>query len=81
VTVLSGQAVGTGNRGDAWARQVEDGVERPAATVTAAEAGELVLRIFMVDPAVAVDQIVIDTSGLPATRCSTRRPGPEAPDQ
>ncbi|MFJ9154105.1 glycosyl hydrolase 115 family protein [Streptomyces sp. NPDC102270] len=67
VTVLSGQAVATGNRGDAWARQVEDGVERLTATVTVAEAGEHVLRIFMVDPAIAVDQIVIDTGGLPAT--------------
>ncbi|MFF1303275.1 glycosyl hydrolase 115 family protein [Streptomyces sp. NPDC058307] len=67
VTVLSGQAVATGNRGDAWARQVEDGVERLTATVTVAEAGEHVLRIFMVDPAIAVDQIVIDTSGLAAT--------------
>ena len=67
VTVLTGQAVATGNRGDAWARQVEDGVERLTATVTVAEAGEHVLRIFMVDPAIAVDQIVIDTGGLPAT--------------
>ncbi|WP_330269801.1 glycosyl hydrolase 115 family protein [Streptomyces griseorubiginosus] len=67
VTVLSGQAVATGNRGDAWARQVEDGVERLTATVTVAEAGEHVLRVFMVDPAIAVDQIVIDTGGLPAT--------------
>lgn len=67
VTVLSGQAVATGNRGDAWARQVEDGVERLTATVTVAEAGEHVLRVFLVDPAIAVDQIVIDTGGLPAT--------------
>ena len=67
VTVLSGQAVATGNRGDAWARNVEDGVEKLTARVTVAEAGEHVLRIFMVDPAIAVDQIVIDTGGLPAT--------------
>ncbi|WP_037679767.1 glycosyl hydrolase 115 family protein [Streptomyces griseus] len=65
VTVLSGQAVATGNRGDAWARNVEDGVERLTATVTVAEPGEHVLRVFMVDPAIAVDQIVIDTGGLP----------------
>ncbi|MDQ0912662.1 hypothetical protein QFZ22_008647 [Streptomyces canus] len=94
VTVLSGQAVATGNRGDAWARQVEDGVERLTATVTVTEAGEHVLRLFMVDPAIAVDQIVIDTGGLPATYLAPPEsyhpvfnpepaPGPalEAPDQ
>lgn len=67
VTVLSGQSVATGNRGDAWARNVEDGVERLTATVTVAEAGEHVLRVFMVDPGIAVDQIVIDTGGLPVS--------------
>lgn len=67
VTVLSGQSVATGNRGDAWARQVEDGIEKLTATVTVAEAGEHVLRIFMVDPAIAVDQIVVDTGGLPVS--------------
>ncbi|MFI6035841.1 glycosyl hydrolase 115 family protein [Streptomyces sp. NPDC051315] len=66
VTVLSGQAVATGNRGDAWARNVEEGVEKLTATVTVTEPGEHVLRLFMVDPAIAVDQIVIDTGGLPA---------------
>lgn len=67
VTVLSGQSVATGNRGDAWARNVEDGVERLTATVTVTEPGEHVLRLFMVDPAIAVDQIVIDTGGLPVS--------------
>jgi hypothetical protein len=67
VTVLSGQAIATGNRGDAWARNVEDGVEKLTATVTVAEPGEHVLRLFMADPAIAVDQIVIDTGGLPVT--------------
>ncbi|KUO17429.1 glycosyl hydrolase 115 family protein [Streptomyces dysideae] len=67
VTVLSGQAIATGNRGDAWARQVEDGVEKLTAPVTVAEPGEHVLRLFMVDPAIVVDQIVIDTGGRPAT--------------
>ncbi|MFF3851126.1 hypothetical protein [Streptomyces sp. NPDC002328] len=64
-TVLSGQAVATGNRGDAWARNVEEGVEKLTATVTVAEPGEHLLRLFMVDPAIAVDQIVIDTGGPP----------------
>ena len=67
VTVLTGQAVATGNRGDAWARNVEEGVEKLTATVTVSTPGEHVLRLFMVDPAIAVDQIVIDTGGLPAT--------------
>ncbi|MEU9290889.1 glycosyl hydrolase 115 family protein [Streptomyces sp. NPDC048275] len=67
VTVLSGQAVATGNRGDAWARNVEEGIEKLTATVTVTEPGEHVLRLFMVDPAIAVDQIVIDTGGLPVS--------------
>ncbi|WP_107120234.1 glycosyl hydrolase 115 family protein [Streptomyces regalis] len=66
-TVLAGQAVATGNRGDAWARNVEDGVEKLTAVVTVDEPGEHVLRIFMVDPGIAVDQIVIDTGGLPVS--------------
>ncbi|MFE7652984.1 glycosyl hydrolase 115 family protein [Streptomyces bottropensis] len=67
VTVLSGQAVATGNRGDAWARNVEDGIEKLTTTVTVTEPGEHVLRLFMVDPAIVVDQIVVDTGGLPVT--------------
>ena len=66
-TVLSGQSVATGNRGDAWARNVEDGIEKLTTTVTVTEPGEHVLRILMVDPAIAVDQIVIDTGGLPVS--------------
>ncbi|UOB14518.1 glycosyl hydrolase 115 family protein [Streptomyces sp. HP-A2021] len=66
-TVLSGQAIATGNRGDAWARNVEEGIEKLTARVTVAEPGEHVLRVFMVDPAMAVDQIVIDTGGLPVS--------------
>ncbi|MER7895103.1 glycosyl hydrolase 115 family protein [Streptomyces sp. NPDC096046] len=66
-TVLSGQAIATGNRGDAWARNVEEGIEKLTARVTVAEPGEHVLRVFMVDPGMAVDQIVIDTGGLPAS--------------
>lgn len=66
-TVLTGQSVATGNRGDAWARNVEDGVEKLTTTVTVAEPGEHVLRIFMVDAAIAVDQIVVDTGALPVS--------------
>ena len=66
VTVLSGQTVATGNRGDAWARNVEEGIEKLTARVTVTTPGEHVLRLFMTDPAIAVDQIVIDTGGLPA---------------
>ncbi|SES27033.1 Glycosyl hydrolase family 115 [Streptomyces sp. yr375] len=94
-TVLSGQAVATGNRGDAWARNVEEGVEKLTGTVTVTEPGEHVLRLFMVDPAIAVDQIVVDTGGLPAAAYLAppesyhpvfnpepdTAPGPAAPDQ
>jgi hypothetical protein len=66
-TVLSGQAIATGNRGDAWARNVEEGIEKLTARVAVTEPGEHVLRLFMVDPAMAVDQIVIDTGGLPVS--------------
>jgi hypothetical protein len=65
VTVLSGQHIATGEDDDAWARNVEEGVEKLSATVTVSRPGEHVLRLFMVDPAIAVDQIVIDTGGLP----------------
>ncbi|MEU6911746.1 glycosyl hydrolase 115 family protein [Streptomyces olindensis] len=66
-TVLSGQTIATGNRGDAWARNVEEGVEKLTARVTVSTPGEHVLRVFMVDPAMVVDQIVIDTGGLAAS--------------
>ncbi|MET7700748.1 glycosyl hydrolase 115 family protein [Streptomyces sp. NPDC005485] len=62
-TVLSGQAIATGNRGDAWARNVEEGIEKLTATVTVTNSGDHVLRLFMADPAIAVDQIVIATGG------------------
>jgi hypothetical protein len=64
---LAGQAIATGNRGDAWARNVEEGVEKLVAAVTVDAPGEHVLRVFMVDPAIAVDQIVVDTGGLQAS--------------
>ncbi|WP_319250791.1 glycosyl hydrolase 115 family protein [Streptomyces sp. ID05-39B] len=64
---LTGQAIATGNRGDAWARNVEEGVEKLAAVLTVDAPGEHVLRVFMVDPAIAVDQIVVDTGGLQAS--------------
>ncbi|MFI7501510.1 glycosyl hydrolase 115 family protein [Streptomyces sp. NPDC049687] len=66
VTVLTGQNIATGNRGDAWARNVEEGVEKLTTTVTVTAPGEHVLRVFMVDPGIVVDQIVIDTGGVPA---------------
>ncbi len=65
--MLSGQAIATGNRGDAWARNVEEGVEKLTARMTVSTPGEHVLRVFMVDAAMVVDQIVIDTGGLAAS--------------
>jgi hypothetical protein len=46
---------------------VEEGIEKLTGTVTVTEPGEHVLRLFMVDPAIAVDQIVINTGGLPSS--------------
>ncbi len=46
---------------------MEEGVEKLTARVTVSAPGEHVLRLFMVDPGIAVDQIVIDTGGLPAS--------------
>lgn len=65
--VLSGQAIATGNRGDAWARNVEEGVEKLTGSVTVTRPGDHELRLLMVDPGMAVDQIVLNTGGLPAT--------------
>lgn len=65
--VLSGQAIATGNRGDAWAKNVEEGIEKLTGNVTVAGPGDHVLRLLMVDPGMAVDQIVVNTGGLPAS--------------
>ncbi|HEX8631909.1 MAG TPA: glycosyl hydrolase 115 family protein [Catenuloplanes sp.] len=48
----------------AWSRNVVEGVEKLTATITVATAGEHVVKLWMVDPAIGVDQIVIDTGGL-----------------
>jgi hypothetical protein len=66
-TLLTGQAIATGNRGDAWARNVEDGIEKMTGSVVVTEPGDHVLRLLMVDPGMAVDQIVVDTGGLPVS--------------
>ncbi|MER5184089.1 hypothetical protein ABT009_38145 [Streptomyces sp. NPDC002896] len=65
--VLTGQAIATANRGDAWARNVEEGIEKLTGALTVTAPGEHVLRMLMVDPAIAVDQIVVDTGGLPVS--------------
>ncbi|MFJ7176319.1 hypothetical protein ACIQXA_07920 [Streptomyces massasporeus] len=41
-----------------------EGIEKLTARVTVSAPGEHVLRVFMVDPGIAVDQIVIDTGGV-----------------
>jgi hypothetical protein len=63
-TVLTGQAIASGT---AWSRNVVEGIEKLTAMITVDRPGEHVLKLWMVDAAVAVDQIVIDTGGLPAT--------------
>ncbi|MCO1580400.1 glycosyl hydrolase 115 family protein [Crossiella sp. SN42] len=65
--VLSGQAIATGKKDDVWARNVIEGVEKLTGALTVRTPGEHVLRLLMVDPAMVVDQIVVDTGGLPAT--------------
>lgn len=65
--VLSGQAIATGKHDDVWARNVTEGVEKLTGSLTVSAPGEHVLRLLMVDPAMVVDQIVVNTGGLPAT--------------
>ena len=65
--VLSGQAIATGRSDDAWARNVVQGVEKLTGSLTVTSPGEHVLRLLMVDPAMVVTQIVVNTGGLPAT--------------
>ncbi|MEN3308359.1 MAG: hypothetical protein V7603_4561 [Micromonosporaceae bacterium] len=61
-TILTGQAAASGA---AWSRNVVEGVEKLGAILTVDQPGDHLLRLWMVDAAVAVDQIVIDTGGLP----------------
>jgi hypothetical protein len=51
----------------AWSRNVVEGIEKLTTSITVDRPGEHVLKLWMVDPANAVDQIVIDTGGLPAS--------------
>ncbi len=50
-------------RGD-WGKTVSDGVRVSSSVHTVKEAGANTLRIYMVDPAVTIQKIVIDTGGL-----------------
>jgi hypothetical protein len=63
-TMLAGQATASGS---AWSRNVVEGVEKLRAMITVDRPGVHTLKLWMVDAAVAVDQIVIDTGGLPPT--------------
>ncbi|MDT7784082.1 MAG: hypothetical protein QOF58_2501 [Pseudonocardiales bacterium] len=65
--MLTGQAIATGRWDDLWARNVTEGVEKLTGSLTVTTPGEHVLRLLMVDPAMVVDQIVVNTGGLPAT--------------
>ncbi|MGP3981690.1 glycosyl hydrolase 115 family protein [Streptomyces sp. KR80] len=65
--VLSGQAIATGKHDDVWARNVTEGVEKLTGSLTVTTPGDHVLRLLMVDPGMVVDQIVVNTGGLPAS--------------
>ncbi|HET6708440.1 glycosyl hydrolase 115 family protein [Amycolatopsis sp.] len=51
----------------AWSRNVVEGIEKLTTSITVDRPGEHVLKLWMVDPGNAVDQIVVDTGGLPAS--------------
>ena len=51
----------------AWPRNVVEGIEKVTTTIASDRPGEHIVKLWMVDPANAIDQIVIDTGGLPAT--------------
>ncbi|MFG3151534.1 glycosyl hydrolase 115 family protein [Streptomyces sp. NPDC048219] len=50
-----------------WARNTSDNVNRTATTHTLAKAGVHRLKLWMVDPTVVIQRLLIDTGGLPVT--------------
>ena len=48
----------------AWGRNVSDNVNRTVTTHTVTAPGRHVLRIWMIDPTVVVQKVVVDTGGL-----------------
>lgn len=63
-TILTGANKASGS---AWERNVVEQIEKLTTTITVAQPGVHVLRLWMVDAAIAIDQIVIDTGGLAAS--------------
>ena len=51
----------------AWSRNVVEGIEKLTTNITVDRPGVHILKLWMVDPANAIDQIVVDTGGLPAS--------------
>ena len=49
---------------EGWARSVEDGVRKLSLRADVGGAGEHVLAVWMVDPGVVLQKIVIDAGGL-----------------
>jgi len=60
VTVDAGLAVPSRS----WSRRVLDATTTGSATLAVATAGAHVLKIYMVDPGVVLDKLVLDTGGL-----------------
>lgn len=50
-----------------WARSVEDAVRKVSVRAALSHAGEHVLNVWMVDPGVVLQKIVIDLGGVSAS--------------
>ncbi len=62
--IVSGTKTSSGD----WSQNVLEGIEKLTSEITIPSAGKHTLKVWMVDPAVSFDQIVIETvDGIPST--------------